>query len=351
MNFIDFLKKYKQYLFAILLILVLILVGKFISTVDFKLLGTYLSEMPGMFAGVLITSFLAYLAPTFAWKLIMGPECRHVRFVDLFMIKHIGEILTAFNPTGVIAGESVKTVYLHKRGVDTKYGLSSILMLRILIILSGIFLVVLSGVYLIVVKAGDSSNLLYILIAVSLIIFLSYLLVVFLLDPKLHLGKTIENIQKKTKWKFLTDKIVSSSYEINKISSDFFAVNKIRFTGAFLLSLSQWIFGAMEFYIVLRMLGLDVSVVDAVAVEMGVIFFRTMGTFVPGQIGIEEYGNKVMLNAIGVDSNEVWLIATIMRRGRQVFWLAMAGIFTIIMSKTPKVEVRNTDCTNKFPQP
>lgn len=339
MNFISFVKKYKKLFILALLIVVLILIGKFISTVHFVLLRTYLTEMPGMFAGVILASFLAYLAPTFAWKLIMGKEHKGVRFIDLFMIKHIGEILTAFNPTGVIAGETVKAVYLNKRGVQYKHALSSIIMLRILIILSGIFLVVISGVYLIVVKAGDRSNLLYILIAVALIVFLSYLLTIFLLNPKLYLGKTVEKIKRKTNWSFLSDKIVTSSYEINQLSSDFFAANKIRFTSAFLLSLSQWVFGALEFYIILQMLGFEVSMVDAVAVEMGVIFFRTLGAVIPGQIGIEEYGNKVMLNAVGIQSNEVWLVATIMRRGRQVFWLGVAAIFTFFITKSGKIKL------------
>ncbi len=343
MNFIVFVKKYKQYFIGILLVVVLILVGKFISTVDFRQLGEYLSRMPGMFVGVVIASLFAYLAPTYAWQLIMGKERKKVRFFDLFMIKHVGEMLTAFNPTGIIAGESVKAVYLHKRGVDARQGLSSIIMLRILIILSGIFLAIISGVYLIIVKAGDSSNLLYILIAVALIVFFCYLLTVFLLNSKLYLGKTVENIKRKTNWSFITDKIVSSSYEINQLSADFFAANKIRFTVAFMLCVSQWIFGSLEFYIILQMLGLDISMVDAVAVEMGVIFFRTIGAVVPGQIGIEEYGNKVMLDAIGVESNEIWLIATLMRRGRQVLWLGIAGIFMIIISKKTNIKLKDND--------
>jgi len=65
---------------------------------------------------------------------------------------------------------------------------------------------------------------------------------------------------------------------------------------------------------------------------MGVIFFKTIGAVVPGQIGIEEYGNKVMLETIGVQSNEIWLVVTLMRRARQLFWLGIAGIFIFFIS-------------------
>jgi hypothetical protein len=102
-------------------------------------------------------------------------------------------------------------------------------------------------------------------------------------------------------------------------------------------------FGALEFFIVLRMLSVPVVFPDAVAVEMGVIFFKTVGAVVPGQLGIEEYGNKVMLDTIGVHGNEIWLVITLMRRSRQLFWLGIAGIFAIVISKNNQKEISTDD--------
>ena len=342
MKFITFLKKYKKQIVAILLVFVLILVGRFISNVDFRQLGNYLKQMPGMFVGVLAASLLAYASSTVAWKLMLGEESKKIGFLNLFMIKHVGEILTTFNPTGIIAGEGIKTVYLHKRGVDTSYSLSSIAMIRILLLISGVFLALISVVYLLVVKAGDSSNLLNIIITVVLIAVLIYFFMVYLLNPKLSFGKTVEYISKKKNWSFLTDKVISSVYNINKISSDFFVANKVRFIISFLLCSLHWIFLAVEFYIVFKILGLNVAMIDAIAVQMGVIFFITLGAFIPGQIGVEEYGNKVMLAAIGIKSNEVWFVATLMRRARLVFWLLVAGIFMLIISKTTNMKFKSS---------
>lgn len=343
MSFIPTIRKHKKIFAAILLIVVLILVGKFISTVDFEQLSKYLTQIPEMFVGVLIASFLGYLSSTVAWYLIMGDERKKVRFSDLFMIKHIGEMLTIFNPTGIIAGDGIKAIYLKKRGIDSQHGLSSVIVFRILFILSGIFLIVLSGVYLLVIKTGDNSKLIHIIITVILIVFLSYLLAIFLLNSKLYFGRTVEKIKRKTNWSFLTESTVTSSYEINQIASNFYTKNKIRFTSSLLLCVAQWVFAALEFFIILRILGLNISIIDVVAIEMGVMVFKTIGTVIPGQIGIEEYGNKVMLDAIGIQSNEVWLTATLMRRGRQVFWLAAAGIFMIILSKTSDIKLKKND--------
>lgn len=347
MKFVAFLKKHKKTILLLLLAVVLILVGKFISNVDFKELGQYLTQMPEMFFGVIAASLLAYTASTIAWKLMLDEESKKIGFMNLFMIKHVGEILTTFNPTGIIAGEGIKAVYLHKRGVDNRYSLSSIAMIRILLMIAGVFLILISGVYLIVVKAGDSSHLLYILIAIVLTVIFTYLSMVYLLNPKLYLGKTVEYLSKKKNGSFITEKVISSAYEINKISSEFFMANKKRFITAFLLCALHWIFLAVEFYIIFNILGLNISVLDSIAVQMGVIIFITLGAFVPGQIGIEEYGNKVMLAAIGVQSNEVWFVATLMRRARLAFWLFIAGIFMLFISKTSNMKFKSSQSSEE----
>lgn len=328
-----FFKKYRKYIILALLITVFLLIARFLFTIDLELLKTYLSDMPGMFAGVVLMSLLAYTASTLAWLLCMGSEARKVPFVELFMFRHVGEMLSLFNPTGIVAGESLKAVILNKRGVSGTDSVSSILLQRVLVILSGIVLMVVSVLYLTAGQMLNGGSVLLILVALAFIAFLAYLVIRFLVHPTLFLGKTMEKLKKKTGWNLFSDKLVASSYEMNEVSSRYFRENKKRFLLAFLMCLIHWIFGAMEFYIVLNMMGLPVSVIQASAVEMGVILFKTIGAIVPGQIGVEEYGNKVMLNAIGVVSNEVWLVVTLMRRGRQLFWLLVAGIFMLIISK------------------
>lgn len=336
MNLIAFVKKYKRYFIIGLLIIVSLLIIRFISSIDFNTLKSYLYEMPEMFAGIILVSFCAYLSAAVAWGLCMGKEWKKLRFFEIFMFKHVGEMLTIFNPTGVIAGETLKAVYLSQKGIEQKQALSSILLARVLIMLSGIFLIAISFIYLTIGRAGGRINLLFIVSVVLILVLLGYFLAKFLLSRKLHFGTMIARLRAKTNWAFLTQKIEDNCLEINETLSNFYHENKGKFLLAFMLSAIHWIFGAMEFFIVLHILGLHVSVVDTIAVEMGVILFKTAGSIVPGQIGIEEYGNKVMLDAIGIISNEVWLVVSLMRRARQLFWLGIAGIFALIIKAKMK---------------
>jgi hypothetical protein len=80
-------------------------------------------------------------------------------------------------------------------------------------------------------------------------------------------------------------------------------------------------------------LDINVNIIQAILVDMGVVFFKAAGAFVPGQIGFEEYGNKVMLAAIGVVGAEIWITASILRRTRQLFWIFFGLLVYLFMFK------------------
>ncbi|MDO5664543.1 MAG: lysylphosphatidylglycerol synthase transmembrane domain-containing protein [Bacteroidia bacterium] len=334
MSIYNFFKRNQKYIVAVLLIVVFILIGRFIATINFIELKKYMQETPAMIGGVIFASLIGYISSTIAWWLCFGQERKKTTFIQLFTFKHVGEMLTIFNPTGIIAGDGLKATYIFKKGIDKKEGLSSILLSRALLFLSGIFLLIVSIIYLTIDKISHDKNAVYILIGVIAIGLIATFLSMLGLHKKLYLGKMVEKLKSKKGFSFITDKSIISAYEVNQLLSDFFRYKNGNFIAAFLLSATQWLFGALEFFIVLRMLSVPISFPDAVTIEMGVIFFKTIGAIIPGQIGLEEYGNKVMLATIGVPSNEIWLVVTLMRRTRQLFWLAIAGIFALIISKS-----------------
>ena len=324
---VSFYQKYKTVIKWVLLILVLVFVGQFVWNSDLEVIGGYLKKMPFTFLGVVGLSFFAYLSATIAWRLCMGNDGNKTGISQLFMIRHVGEMLSVFNPTSVIAGEALKAHYLSKNGVDNKRAISSILLARILIILSALLLIILSALYLVLGVVGDNQGLPIIILALVIIGGFGYLLARFLLHSKLYLYKAIVKLQKRFGNKYITDKLVGSIQEINQEAHIFYSNNRRKFFWAFLLSVLHWILGAAEFYLILKVLGLDISVINAIAIEMGVILFKTIGAIVPGQVGVEEYANKVMLQAVGIAGNEVWLVVSIMRRARQLFWVGVAGAF------------------------
>lgn len=339
MHINDIYKKYRLYISITLLAVVLFFIGKFVSGIDFSKLNHYLSDMPYMFLAIIAVTCCAYLSGTMAWVLCVKGDTDRLNFTEMFIIKHICETLTVFNPTGIIAGDTLKLKLFSRKGIDTQNGLSSILLSRMLVLFSGIFLIIVSVVYLAVFKASEQLNFYVVSLGIVALLLLCYGLTALFLSRNLYLGKIVGVLRKKTGWKFLSEKTEESAYEVNRLLSSSFFENRIRFMGAFSFSAMQWIFGAIEFYLILSLLGIEVHVFDCIAIEMGVMFFKTLGSIVPGQLGFEEYGNKIMLGAVGIVGEEVWLIVSVMRRARQLFWLFVAGLFSLIISKFSPIKV------------
>ena len=328
--------KYKTTIKIGLMLLVLGFVAQFVWHTDLEVIGQYLKKMPFTFVGVVALSFFAYLSATLAWKLCLGEQGKKTNLLQLFMMRHVGEMLSVFNPTSVIAGETLKAHYLSKYEIPNEKSISSILLSRVLIILSAILLLLLSALYLAAGVLGGNSGLAIIIIALIVVGVFGYFLARFLLHSKMYLHSFIKKLQNRYGKKYLTDSFLESVLKINREAHNFYNNDRSKFLFAFLLSVVHWILGAAEFYLILKVMGFDISFVNAIAIEMGVILFKTIGAIVPGQVGVEEYANKVMLDAVGIVSNEVWLVISIMRRARQLFWVAVAGLFYWLIGKYQK---------------
>lgn len=318
------------------MLLVLGFVAQFIWHTDLDVIGQYLKKMPFTFVGVVVLSFLAYLCATIAWQLCLGDHGKKTNLLQLFMMRHVGEMLSVFNPTSVIAGETLKAHYLSKHDIPNETSVSSILLSRVLIILSAILLMLLSALYLVAGVLGDDTGLPIIVLALVAVGGFGYLLARFLLHSKMYLHGFVKRLQTRFGNKYITDGFLDSVLNINQEAHQFYNKNKGKFLTAFILSVIHWILGAAEFFLILKVMGFEISFVNAIAIEMGVILFKTLGAVVPGQVGVEEYANKVMLDAVGIASNEVWLVVSIMRRARQLFWVAVAGLFYWLIGKYQK---------------
>lgn len=328
-----FYQKYRKAIKLILLLLVLAFIGQFIMHTDFEEIGGFLKKMPFTFLGVIGLSVFAYLSATIAWRLCLGEDSAKAGIGDLFMIRHVGEMLAVFNPTSVVAGETFKAHYLGKRGISNQNSISSILMSRVLIILSALLLMLLSTIYLIIWTYGADKILVIVILGAVVLGGFGYLLARFLLHSKLYLAGSIKKLRDRLGEKYISDRLCESVEEVNRTAQIFYNQYRFKFYSAFLLSIVHWVLGAAEFYLILKVLGFDISLLNAIAIEMGVILFKTVGAIVPGQIGVEEYANKVMLGMVGIASNEVWLTVSIVRRARQIFWVGVAGVFYWIIRK------------------
>ncbi len=97
-----------------------------------------------------------------------------------------------------------------------------------------------------------------------------------------------------------------------------------RIVTAACMHLSAWILGAFETWIVLRLMGVRVSVPEAIVIDSLVAALRTFGFAVPAAIGVQEGGYVLVCGVFGIDP-AVAVALSLVRRARE-FVLGFPGL-------------------------
>jgi glycosyltransferase 2 family protein len=301
-----------KYLKIVLFCLVLVGLYFFLKLTDWDRIFALIRSIGWKSLWLLFFTFLSGVFGSIGWHYCILRDRSKVTFIDLFLIRHLGETIGVLNPTGIVAGDGMKVNLLSERGVDTEASLASIIVSRTLTMLSHF------GVFIgaaILIDFGFSLRVIAAFLVFFLVVYLiakafRHVLNRLLTDPDSRIGKLWVTIKAQIRI------LMNFDRRAMLIAFLFFAVH--------------WVMGGAEFLLILRFLGVHINLAEAVLIDSGVGFFKAVGILVPGQLGIEEYGNKYMLETVGVENQEVWVTASILRRARQVFWILFGiGVYLV----------------------
>ncbi|MBK8387813.1 MAG: flippase-like domain-containing protein [Saprospiraceae bacterium] len=317
------------YLKWVISALFLIFFAYYIRNTSFAEMSAALSEHYISVIGLIFISLSSYLLATFAWRILdYTKELQNISFFNLFMIRQSGESLSSINPTGVIGGDMYKLYHLKKFGVDTIKILPSIFVFRIMSIISFIlYLLTFSTALLMTVINNKfwSYSLFILLLAICFYTFL------FLANKKLLLHTFFK------KFSFISEERSLKIKEFNEAIVNQFNNHLLISIAGLMLLYAHWVVGGMEVYYLMHFVfGYDFSLVNGFTADFGIMLSKTMGMFVPGQLGIEEFGNKYMLAILGVTSGTLWLTFSVLRRSRQLFWLLCTFLYVTFANATVK---------------
>lgn len=345
-----------KYLKYLLLILALTLFGWFIYSSDIKLVDvtSNLEKVGFNFIFLILVTFIAQLLATIAWDLSFLDSPPNISIFRLFLIRLVGESIAVINPTNVVAGESFKALMLKREGVDYSTSIASLTLSRFLVVFSLVTLLIFSffiiineiqnqfiviselkqySIYL--TQYGTYIAIVFILLLLSLIT-----LAIYSLSKGYGLISIPFQILHK---KFRSTMWIKATYiKLKQVDHKLLKLWKIKKGKAFLaylLSALHWILGGFEVYLILQFLNVDVSAISVIASEMGVInIFKSLGAFIPFQAGVEETGNQIMLNILGIQSAAIFITVTLLRRLRQFFWIGSGlMILTFFMKKKESI--------------
>ena len=309
-----------KYLKPLIIIAILGFTGLFLYATDWEKVVLSLQRVGYYFILLLLISFTSYFLGTVAWRYCMGSDGKRIPLAELFIIRHIGETVGIVNPTSIVAGEAVKVYLLRNHNIEKKTVITSVLLSRMVMMLTQVIVFIPTALYVLfntdslVPDFNNVSKALFIVLLTGLCI-----------TGVIKLRRQIKMLLKAWFGIYATRRTIKLRNTIHEALFElslFFKTNKKALAFSVIFFLLHWIIGSLEFFVILKLLEVTVSFIPVIFADMSVILFKSAGAFVPAQIGIEEYGNKVMLATIGITALEVWVTASILRRARQLFWIA-----------------------------
>lgn len=317
----------------ILIAIIIAFVIVFIVNTDFTATKQELHKIGYRFIYLLGTTFLAYLVGAWSWHVCLAKDRKKISLIRLFTLRQIGETVGQYNPTSILGGDLYKAELLKPYGISKEQALNSVATARITVVLSQILLFLLACLWLSNLEMGEQafeSLGLFFYGFIAALILLNLIFFYWLIFSK-STSKLPQPSPKNTFSK-IKQKLQQLVFNIRKSYRD----NPKTFWWSYLLATIHWLIGSLEFYLILLFLGFHVEPIHGLVLDMGVIVFKSAGAFIPGQLGFEELGNKMMLQSIGIATASVWISASILRRARQLFWIAIGFILYLFIKKDSK---------------
>ena len=314
-----------------LLLLIIAILWHYFAGLRISLVAERLEGM-GLFAFVILLPYgFVFLAESYAWRFTIR-TAPHPGIARLFRVRVATDALLYSIPGGVAVAEPLRPVLLRREcGVDMTEGIGSCIITKINIALAQSVYVLIGFSLVVIFYPGVTSQFGpgdgvkgFTLVAVA------FLLVVALLVLPFS-GRRIEGaFRLLARIPFRPLRTLLARGEPYMLRLDEHVGRFVRdHGGRFALSLGSsffaWVFVALETFVILKFLGVEPSITQAVALESTASLFRIAFFFLPGGIGASEVGFVALLVAFGFPDPVTLSAAYIaVKRLKEAVWI-LAG--------------------------
>ena len=247
-----------------------------------------------------------------AWKVFIKNE--NFSILWSFIITWVSQASGKFFPTGTVTGEFIRIYLGTKKGLSFHESSSTVFAdlviatFSLFLIASFSFLVVLSNNVIFFQNDNSFYIVISLLILLSGCVFFYFFINRRLLRFFLNLKNPLNFKLKRNKIKLL----LKIDYSLFKISS-----NKLNIFKATITRLLGWISGALEIYVFLMIINVEVSFVDVILIEAFTGLIRSVVFFIPAGLGIQELAFVIIGSHVGL-SDSVSFSMAIGRRIREI---------------------------------
>jgi len=267
-----------------------------------------------------VTTLLDTLGWRFAFRRDRAP------FRALLAARLAGEAFNLTTPTAAVGGEPVKA-WLVRPWAPLSEGLPSVIVAKTTIIIGQAFFLV---VGLVAAHAALPSD--------SLVVrAMQWLLVIQVLAVGAFVAAQAGGaLGGGTRWLqklgWLSGSPGQTLVQVNDELAHFYRREPGRLALSILFHFAAWLIGALEPWLILRWIGLPVSLAQATAIEAFSTGIRFAAFLVPGYVGALEAGHVAIFAALGLGA-PAGLSFTLIRRVREAAWTGL-GFLALAPLKT-----------------
>lgn len=275
------------------------------------------------FIVLISVSALRHFTRALAWFYCIEGDHRKISIFELFNIRQAGEAVRFVSFTGPFLGETSKAVLVRER-LPMVHGMSSVITENLTYSLGVIFLII-SGLILLAANFAVRKS----LIVLSIVFSLAMLALVFVVQQvirrrKMILTHTMTWLGKKTRVQWFKAK--APRVEVTEqLIHNFYKQRKKSFLLVLFLEIVAQFINVVEVYLILYYIGVTPSVMAAYIIETAMKVVNSLFFFVPGQVGVLEGGNAIILKALGMGV-AAGVTLSVIEKIRTLFWVAY-GLF------------------------
>ncbi len=285
---------------------------------------------------VLIPPLLETLAETLGLTLCVPGTLSLKRTIKVVPVRVGCDALLNSIPAGVVAAETLRPIWLRRAcGISIEESVAACLMGKINMAAGqGLFLTV---IMVLVTFAGSGQG--FALSVNTLIPAIVVFTLVFGTVGYVYSGPRVTQLMSLSKriawsrWKTFISRHESSAFRIDATILRFSSHGRRVVFGSLAAFVAGWILLGFESYVILRILGQDVSVGQGFLMEGTASLLRIAFFFIPSAFGAVEAAYVSLIASFGVsDPASIALAFIAIKRSQEVIWMAW-GYIALLISK------------------
>lgn len=278
----------------------------------------------------ILLPFLAlHLLETFAWIRVFPPSITAISFSKLLKIQFIAETISMTLPAGMAVGEPLRPFLCHRFiGIPLPAGVASVAVRKLMLgVAQGIYTIIgaiagFSFLQTVPIPIFPVPLLGYIMVGAGTLIFLVFLFLLLLLlngnaAQSVHRLLMLVPFKKVKTWLLDRERgFLDTDEELKSFDAPFAG----RLFFVLLLYILAWFMLAIESYIILRLLDVQLSFLQVLAMDTAITMLRVLFFFIPSGLGVQELGYRLFFQVLGMPDSPDYGAFVLLRRFKELLW-------------------------------